>query len=149
MNKLNSAKFDQEFVRDLLKQKEGLRLDFKQQITSKEKIAKTLSALANSEGGFIVIGMSDKRNIIGIDVEEERYMIEAANEEFCIPRVAMILDEIKVYPDKTSTEENDEEKSLLLVEVKKSLGPLIFCKNKSGELKAYQRVNDQTLAISI
>ena len=130
MNKLNSAKFDKEFVRDLLKQKEGLQLDFKQKITSKEKIAKTLSALANSEGGFIVIGMSDKKIMIGIDVEEERYMIEAANDEFCIPRVAMILDEIKVYNNKTVEEDNDDEKSLLLVEVKKSLGPLIFCKNK-------------------
>lgn len=147
MNKLNSAKFDKEFVRDLLKQKEGLQLDFKQKITSKEKIAKTLSALANSEGGFIVVGMSDKKIMIGIDVEEERYMIEAANDEFCIPRVAMILEEIKVYNDKTVAEDNDDEKSLLLVEVKKSLGPLIFCKNKAGELKAYQRVNDQTLAL--
>lgn len=147
MNKLNSAKFDKEFVRDLLKQKEGLQLDFKQKITSKEKIAKTLSALANSEGGFIVIGMSDKKIIIGIDVEEERYMIESANDEFCIPRVAMILDEIKVYQDKTLSEENDDEKSLLLVEVKKSLGPVIFCKSKDGKMRAYHRVNDQTLAL--
>jgi predicted HTH transcriptional regulator len=149
MNKLKSAKFDQEFVRELLKQNEGIKLDFKQKITSKDKIAKTLSALANSQGGFIVIGMSDKKEVVGIDVEEEQYMIEAANEEYCIPRVSLICDEIKVYNNKTSVDENEEEKSLLLVEVKKSPGPLIFCKNKSGELKAYHRVNDQTLAISI
>ncbi len=147
MNKMKSAKFDQEFVRDLLRQKEGGKLDFKQKITSKEKIAKTLSAFSNSDGGFIVIGMSDKKVIIGVDIEEERYMIESANEEFCIPRVSMILDEIKVYTDKTTTEVEESEKSLLLVEVKKSNGPLIFCKTKKGEKKAYPRVNDQTLAL--
>lgn len=147
MNKIISAKFDQDFIRDLLKQKEGGKLDFKQKITSKEKIAKTLSALSNSEGGFIVVGISDKKVIIGIDVEEERYMIEAANAEYCKPSVSMIFDEIKVYQDKTMIDEYEGEKSLLLVEVKKSRGPMIFIENGRGELKAYRRVNDQTLAI--
>jgi predicted HTH transcriptional regulator len=149
MNKLISAKFDNEFVRELLKQKENGMLDFKQKITSKEKIAKTLCAFANSDGGYIIIGISDKKIITGIDVEEERYMVESANEEFCIPRVEIILDEIRVYNDKTIIEENENEKLLLLVEVKKTHGPMIFCRNKRGELKAYQRINDQTLAISV
>lgn len=144
---MKSAKFEEEFVKDLIKQKEGEKLDFKQKITSKEKIAKTLSALANSEGGFIVIGMSDQKKIIGIDPEEERYMIEAANEEFCIPRVSMMLEEFKVNTERLTDLQEETEKSLLVVEVKKSLGPMIYCKNKNGELKAYKRVNDQTLAI--
>lgn len=147
MNKLNSAKFDNEFVRALLKQSEGGKLEFKQKISSKEKIAKTLSAFANSEGGFIVVGMSDKKVIIGIDVEEERYMIESANVEFCIPSVSMIFDEIKVYNDKTTIDETESEKSLLLVEIKKSQGPLIKIKNKNGELKAYKRINDQSISL--
>jgi predicted HTH transcriptional regulator len=147
MNKIKSAKFDQEFVRELLKQKEGLKLDFKQKITSKEKIAKTLSGFANASGGFIVVGMSDKKMVIGIDFEEESYMIDAANEEFCFPRVSLVLDEIKVYHDKSNEEDTEGEKSLLLAEVKKSIGPVIFCKNKAGEMKAYKRINDQTLAI--
>lgn len=143
---MKSAKFEEEFVKQLIKQKEGEKLDFKQKITSKEKIAKTLSALANSEGGFIVIGMSDHKKIIGIDPEEERYMIEAANEEFCIPRVSLILDEIKVETEKLTDSQEESEKSLLLVQVKKSMGPVIYCKSKNGELKSYKRVNDQTLA---
>jgi predicted HTH transcriptional regulator len=149
MNKMNSAKFDDDFIKGLLKQKEGEKLDFKLKITSKEKIAKTLSALANTQGGYIVIGMSDNKKIIGIDPEEERYMIEAANEEFCKPSVSMILDEIKVYNDKFQLEEKESEISLLLVEVSKTLGPTIFCISKSGEKKAYKRINDQTVALSI
>lgn len=144
---MKSAKFDNEFVKALLKEKEGLKLDFKQKITSKEKIAKTLSALANSEGGFIVIGMSDSKKITGIDPEEERYMIEAANKDYCIPSVGLIFDEVKVSGEEAPVGGNFEEKTLLFVKVLKSQGPLIYCKNKAGELKVYRRFNDQSLAI--
>jgi predicted HTH transcriptional regulator len=147
MNKIKSAKFDKEFVKGLLSQMEGLKLDFKQKITSKEKIAKTLSAFANTEGGFIIVGMSDKKKVIGIDVDEESYMIDSANEAYCFPRVSLVLDEIKIFDEKNPNEEFPSEKSLLLVEVKKSIGPLIFCRDKSGNQKAYKRVLDQTLAL--
>lgn len=144
---MKSAKFEDEFFKGLIKQKEGEKLDFKQKITSKEKIARTLSGLANTEGGFILVGMSDNKRIIGIDPEEERYMVESANEEFCIPKVSLVITEIKVPEENLTDSPNEDEKSLLLVEVKKTSGPEIFCKNKNGELKSFRRVNDQTLAI--
>ena len=143
---MKSAKFEEQFVKNLIKQKEGNKLDFKQKITSKEKISKTLAGMANSDGGFILIGISDDKRIIGVDPEEERYMIEAANEEFCIPKVSLAINEIKVFDEKMSDLTEENEKSLLLVEVKKTQGPEIFCKGKNGELKSYKRVNDQTLS---
>ncbi|MDP2040743.1 MAG: ATP-binding protein [Algoriphagus sp.] len=149
MNKMKSAKFDEEFIKNLIKQKEGEKLDFKLKITSKEKIAKTLSALSNSQGGFIVVGMSDQKKIIGIDPEEERYMIEASNEEYCIPSASLIIDEIKVFHEKFPSTELESETSMLIVEVKKSPSTVIFCKNKIGEMKAYKRINDRTVAMSI
>jgi predicted HTH transcriptional regulator len=149
MNKMKSAKFDEEFIKNLLKEKEGGKLDFKLKITSKEKIAKTLSALSNSQGGFIVIGISDQKQIIGIDPEEERYMIEASNEEYCTPCASLIIDEIKVFHEKFSSAEQESEISMLLVEVKKSPSAIIYCKNRIGELKAYKRINDRTVAMSI
>ena len=143
---MKSAKFEEQFVKNLIKQKEGNKLDFKQKITSKEKISKTLAGMANSDGGFILIGISDEKRIIGIDPEEERYMIEAANEEFCIPRVSLAINEVKVFDEKMSDLTEENEKLLLLVEVKKTQGPEIFCKGKNGELKSYKRVNNQTLS---
>lgn len=146
---MKSAKFDEEFIKNLLKQKEGEKLDFKLKITSKEKIAKTLSALSNSQGGFIVVGMSDQKKVIGIDPEEERYMIEASNEEYCIPNASLIIDEIKVFQEKFPWAESESETSMLLVEVKKSPSAVIFCKNKIGEMKAYKRIKDRTVAMLI
>jgi predicted HTH transcriptional regulator len=144
---MKSTKFEEEFVKSLLKQEEGEKLDFKQKITSREKISKTLAGMANTEGGIILIGISDKKRIIGLDPEEERYMIESANEEFCVPRVALSIDEIKLMDESAADQSEESELSLLLVEIKKTQGPRIYCKTKTGELKSYIRVNDQTLAI--
>ena len=137
-----SKKFDHDFVNKLLKQKESKSLDFKLRITSKEKIAKTISALANTEGGIILIGTSDQRKIIGIDPEEEKYMISAANEEFCAPKASISLQEVKI----NEGEPDKEEKSVLIVEVHPSQGPIIYVQHKKGNPKAYRRENDKTLA---
>ncbi|MBC6367921.1 helix-turn-helix domain-containing protein [Algoriphagus sp. AK58] len=138
-----SKKFDQDFVNKLLKEKEGKSLDFKQKITSKEKIAKTISAMANTEGGLILIGTSDQKKITGIDPEEERYMVDAANNEFCIPKASLSIQEVKI----NEGDPLKEEKSVLIVSVRPTLGPLIYVLSKTGERKAYRREGDKTLAI--
>lgn len=137
-------KLDQGFVNQLLLKEEGEQLEFKQQINSQEKIAKTLSAFANSKGGTLVIGISDQRKIIGIDPEEERYMLAAANDKFCIPKVSMESHAIKINPEK----DQGEEKMVLLVVIHSTLGPQIFVKQKNGSLKAFTRIGNQSLAMN-
>ena len=61
MNKHNIEKFDEEFIKKVLKSEEGISLDFKLKVSSKEKIARTISALANTKGGIIVVGISDQK----------------------------------------------------------------------------------------
>lgn len=133
-------KIDQEFVNQLLLKDEGEQLEFKQQISSKEKIAKTLAAMANSTGGLILIGVSDQCKIIGIDPEEERYMIASANQDFCIPKVSLEMYPIKIDAEKAIEEEN----YVLLVQVHASLGPKIFVKQKDGSTKAFVRIGNET-----
>ena len=136
-----SKKLDQGFVNQLLLKEESEQLEFKQQISSQEKIAKTLSAFANSKGGTVVIGVSDQRKIIGIDPEEERYMVAAANDNFCVPKVSLEFHGIKINSEK----DQEEEKMVLLVEVHPTIGPQIFVKQKNGNLKAYFRMGNQSL----
>src|SRR3990167_5829855 len=118
---MNSKKFDEDFVNFLINSKESKTLDFKQKVTSKKKIT-------------------------GIDPEEEKYMVESANEIYCFPRVSLSC---KPYfmPDADPEKKNKNEKFLLIVEIKKTAGPKIFTSDKMGNRKLYIRVDDQTRLI--
>lgn len=135
-------KKNMELINELLKLKEGIHLDFKQSINKSSRIAKTMVAFANTEGGKIAVGISDKKVIKGIDAEEEIYMIEKANREFCVPPVPLGLEvfEIDYLDDKAL----DEELYVLLVQVFQSKDKHYF-KNHDGSLTAYIRVEDETL----
>jgi predicted HTH transcriptional regulator len=145
MAKMFPNKIDQDFVNLLLKEEEGLKLEYKQQLSSQEKIAKTLSAMSNTAGGMILIGISDQRKIIGIDPEEERYMIAAANESFCVPQANLDLHVVSIDPDNLY----EEEKYVLLVIVHASQDERVAVKLSDGSLKIYRRVGDKSLASSI
>ena len=135
-------KLDEDFVNLLLKENEGLKLEYKQQISSQEKIAKTLSAMSNTAGGMILIGISDQRKIIGIDPEEERYMIAAANESFCVPKANLDLHVISIDPDNLY----EGEKYVLLVIVHATQDERVAVKLPDGSLKIYRRVGDKSSA---
>ena len=63
-------------IAELLKVEEGKTLEFKRDLSSPRNLLKTLVAFANTAGGRIIIGVTDKtRQPIGIDNpldEEER-----------------------------------------------------------------------------
>jgi predicted HTH transcriptional regulator len=62
--------------------------DFKFRIDDQKKIARTLVAFANTDGGSLLIGVKDNGKITGINPEEEFHMIEGAATLFCKPAVA-------------------------------------------------------------
>ena len=63
-------------IENLLKEPESKTLEFKENATSLKPIIKTVVAFANTSGGIIVIGVSDKgKRIVGVEnplQEEER-----------------------------------------------------------------------------
>lgn len=76
-----------ELIEKYILEGEHVMQDFKQQITNTRKIAKTIVAFANNKGGRIIIGVDDFGDIVGVDVEEEVFMIEEAAEHYCDPPV--------------------------------------------------------------
>ncbi len=60
---------------------ENQHIEFKRLVHSPEKIAKSISAFANTSGGTILIGVNDDKRIVGIESEKETEELiwEAAN----------------------------------------------------------------------
>lgn len=75
------------YIQDLIDQGEHQQQDFKFEINDARKIARTLSAFSNTDGGKLLIGVKDNGKIAGVRSEEEYHMIEAAAQMYCRPEV--------------------------------------------------------------
>lgn len=131
-----------EFINELLKKEESSQLDFKQNISNTFKIAKTLVAFANTNGGRIAIGINDSKKIIGIDPEEELYMINKAAEECSTPPVYFESEVFEI--DYLGDEKLEEEIYILLITVPKSNINHLAISNDQRQLR-YVRVEDQNI----
>lgn len=78
---------DTEKLMQWIKEGEHEELDFKLTVNNAEKIARTMVAFANRKGGIILIGISDFGEIIGVDPAQEKYVLERAASEFCMPPI--------------------------------------------------------------
>ncbi|MEA2091991.1 MAG: ATP-binding protein, partial [Campylobacterota bacterium] len=57
-------------IKKLITQNENRKLEFKEVFPTKDKIIKTAIAFSNSQGGDLIIGVSDDKKVIGIDDNE-------------------------------------------------------------------------------
>ena len=126
----------QDKVHVMILQGEHGQLDFKQMISSQEKIARTLAAFANGNGGSILVGVNDGGVIVGCDAEQEMFMLHESAEYFCDPPVDL---------DFILHEEND--KTVVEAKVKRSLKKPHLAKDDHGVWKIYVRKDDKTLFI--
>ncbi len=127
----------EEHIKILIASGEGLRLDFKQTITSAQKIAKTLVAFANTDGGVILVGVKDNRALAKIEPDEERYMLDGANARYCSPEVAISFQTVLV-----------QNKKILYAEVMKGNQKPYLALDEDGKYWAYIRQEDNTMLAS-
>ncbi|WP_234733278.1 AlbA family DNA-binding domain-containing protein [Tellurirhabdus bombi] len=77
-------------VAALIKQGEGVQLEFKATIHSPNRIARTLTAFSNTGGGLLVVGISDDGRIVGVESEyREIQKLERATDFFVDPVIAV------------------------------------------------------------
>ena len=76
-------------VIDLIAQGEHQQQDFKYKVDDAPKLARSVSAFANTEGGRLLIGVCDDGSIHGVRSEEEIYMMHAAAYKYCTPQPAI------------------------------------------------------------
>ena len=63
-----------DYIQRLISEGEHVHQDFKFEISDARKIAKSISAFANTEGGRLLVGVKDNGKIAGVRSEEEIYM---------------------------------------------------------------------------
>ncbi len=122
------------YIQKLIKEGEHQQQDFKFEISDVCKIAKSLSAFANTDGGRLLIGVKDNGKIAGVRSEEEQYMIQAAAELYCTPPV--------VYEMTTFIVEG---KQVLLADIKQTEKRPVYAKCEDGKLLAYVRIADENI----
>ncbi|MFH1052165.1 MAG: RNA-binding domain-containing protein [bacterium] len=57
-------------LKDIIFEGESTTTEFKRKFTTPEKIAKEISALANTRGGYLIFGVEDDGSIYGVDNEK-------------------------------------------------------------------------------
>jgi len=122
------------YLKKLIAGGENQHLDFKYCISDSRKIARTLSAFANSDGGKLLIGVRDNGSIAGIESDEEIYMVDTAAHLYCRPEITF-----------TVKQHNAAKKTILEVDVGKGSMRPYQVKDENGRWNSYFRHNDQNL----
>lgn len=123
------------YVNDLVEEGEHEHQDFKFAISDARKIARSISAFANNDGGRLLVGVKDNGVIAGVRSEEDIYMIETAAETFCRPSVSVEFTAFKVDPGVV----------VIRAVIPRSPAPPVSVVEEGGQLRAYYRVADENI----
>lgn len=124
-------------LRQLIQKGENETLDFKQEISSASKIAKTIVSFANRKGGRLLIGIRDNKSIAGVRTEDEKYMLTLASDFYCKPTVELVINEWEL-----------DGKVVLEAIVPEGPDKPYYAKDDEGKWWVYVRVKDQSLLAS-
>jgi len=116
----------------LIKQGEHQTQDFKYCISDSRKIARSLVAFANTDGGRLLVGVKDNGRIAGVRSEEEYYMVESAAKMYSKPAIEF-----------TTRQHFVEGKTVLEVIVEPSSEKPHFARDDEGKWWAYFRKDDE------
>jgi predicted HTH transcriptional regulator len=116
----------------LIAEGEHQQQDFKYCINDSKKIAKSLVAFANTDGGRLLIGVKDNGKIAGISSDEEFYMIEAAAKIYSNPAINFTTKQWQV-----------EGKTVLEIGIEPSVKKPHYAKDENGKWLAYIRMEDE------
>ncbi len=122
------------YIEKKIAEGEHQQQDFKYAVNDSRKIAITLCAFANTDGGTLLIGVKDNGAVVGVKPEEEIHMLEAAAKMYCKPKV-----------DFTTQLWKTDNRYVLEVIIEPSDQLPHYLIDADGKYKAYIRKNDQNL----
>ncbi|MFV0592599.1 MAG: helix-turn-helix domain-containing protein [Draconibacterium sp.] len=122
------------YLYKLIDQGEHDQQDFKFCINDSKKIAKSLVAFSNTNGGRLLIGVKDNGKIAGVSSDEEFYMIESAAKIFSKPAINF-----------TTQQWHVEGKTVLEIGIEPGSNKPYFAKDDNGKWMAYVRIKDENV----
>ena len=120
-------------IKDSIKKGESEKVEFKPSLSQTDKIMESVSAFSNTYGGTVVVGVSDKCEVLGIDIGKKTI-------ETLANRIKQNTDPI-IYP--SISVENVEGKNIIVIEVKESKSKPVFTFDK-----VYKRVGKSNQRVS-
>lgn len=128
---------DKHYLFSLIREGEHQQQDFKYRVADACKLARSVSAFANTEGGRLLIGVRDDGHLSGVRSEEEIYMMHQAAYKYCKPEASIKFDTYHV-----------EGRTIVIATVPPSGRRPICALDEEGRLRAYIRIADENIVAS-
>ena len=128
---------DKHYLKRLISEGEHQQQDFKYRVSDAQKLAKSVSAFANTDGGRLLIGVRDDGVMSGVRSEEEIYMMHQAAYRYCRPEASIKFDTFHV-----------EGRTIVLATVPPSDKRPVCAIDEAGKLCAYIRIADENIVAS-
>ena len=136
---------DKHYLLSLIREGEHQQQDFKYRVVDARKLAKSVSAFANTDGGRLLIGVRDDGHLSGVRSEEEIYMMHQAAYKYCKPEASIKFDTYHVAPSDTTSRGL---RTIVIATVPPSAKRPICALDDEGRMRAYIRINDENIVAS-
>lgn len=128
---------DKQYLQSLINEGEHQQQDFKYRVSDALKLAKSVSAFANTDGGRLLIGVRDDGKMSGVRSEEEIYMMHQAAYRYCRPEASIKFDTYHI-----------EGHTIVVATIPPSDKRPICIVDEDGKLRAYIRIADENIVAS-
>jgi predicted HTH transcriptional regulator len=128
---------DKRYLLGLIREGEHQQQDFKYRVADACKLAKSVSAFANTDGGRLLIGVRDDGHLSGVRSEEEIYMMHQAAYKYCKPEASIKFDTYHA-----------DGRTIVVATVPPSERKPVCAINEAGEERAYIRIADENIVAS-
>ena len=128
---------DKRYLLSLIREGEHQQQDFKYRVSDACKLAKSVSAFANTDGGRLLIGVRDDGHLSGVRSEEEIFMMHQAAYKFCKPEPSIKFDTFHV-----------DGRTIVIATVPPSDKRPVCAQDDEGRMRAYIRIADENIVAS-
>ncbi|MFA7626022.1 MAG: ATP-binding protein [Candidatus Kapaibacterium sp.] len=127
---------------DIIAEGESTTVEFKRKSTTALKLAKEIAAMANTSGGFLIVGVDDNRKIYGIESEKA--------ESDIVTQACTFYIEPPLEPDISIISIHDKDVLLLRITESKIKPHRVIkdCNEKLSEQKVYIRLGEKSVEAS-